>query len=909
MAEKTLPAVAPDGTPIEVPASEAGALQRSGGRVMSEAEAASTRRGIELQQKFSGIGGGIEGVVGPLAAGAARGLSVGLSDEAMLGTAEAFGGREGREALRARLNDYQEYAPAASVGGELAGIAAGALMGDEAALGSLPNIVGKIGAGAERVAMRGLGEGAVGKTVGALARTGTEGAVFGMGSAVSESALKDQKLTQEALIGGAAHGFAGGLVVGGLVHGGGAALKALGRAPGAAYDALAARTFGEAAPGVGREMAATEGSLAKAETRAHMPDRAGPYRSAGTPGSSVFDTPAEAAIKVGARGDAEKAAQLGEIWKNREVAFNDAADRIEGHSRDVTSAITDQQKAGRVTDMATFGDAKVNHMEKLVSPSRFGEQSGVVRAWMADAQERLAVMVGDPNSGLSTAAVKRFDGHIQRINAALESGEGHKLFTAADNFKRFLGKEAEFGRVPFGKSEAARAFEDLYQGEGGLMKVLEHESWGKAGEAQKAVNAATSEWIGMGKRFRSKFTTEHGSTMGAPDFVGNSESVNSFMGRLTKAANDLDAQGFRDAVAARRRFLDATEKSYDHGPAASSAIAKERAALDRMEKTFDKATSETALINQMKRLQSEEQAQKIGGLIGLATDTLAKPVTTLQRIAQLEAHTQGVVKKLKGDTSALLGTPKPTEAPGFAPPKGKGQGFFSTLLDKTPTVGLGSVGGAAESKRAQYQRRAEALATLQGNPAQVADRVGNAVGPFATAAPKTVAGATQTAMAGLNFLASKLPPSRRDEFSLQPQLQPRSRASDAEISQFMRYTQAIDDPLVVLREAKSGTLTRDHVEAVKTVYPRLYDEIRGEVMQSLIDSKSPLPYARRIQLGILLDIPTDKTLSPEFLTAIQATYTSAEQAGAESPPPSLTRALNVAGTEQTATQEASGRVQ
>lgn len=850
-----------------------------------------------LRAKFEGAGlmAGIEGTLGPELAGAARGATLGLSDPAILGAAEALGGPGAREAVRQRLLDYQAYAPVRSFTSELGGaIGASALTEG----GAAPEAAGGLLARGARV----LGRGAA------------EGAVYGAGGAVSESALKDERLTGEALVGGAAHGALGGMLISGALHGAGELVSGLRgpRGTAAAYDAIAGRTFGEAAPGIGRDMAAVEGAMQKAETRAHMPEAQGPFR---TPGeatkASVFDAPAEAAIKVGTKGDEGKAGQLREFWTHRkEIA--DGADRIEAHTRDVTKSITEQQAAGRVTDMATFGDAKVNHMEKLVAPSRFGEQSSVVRSWMQDAQERLASMVGDPNSGLSTAAVKRFDGHMQRLTAAMESGDGHKLFTAADNFKRFLGKEAEFGRSPFGKSEAARAFEDLYQGEGGLMRVLEHEAWGKAGDAQRAVNAATTQWLGMGKRFRSSFTTEHGSTMGAPDYVGNSQAVSSFMGRLTKAANDLDAQAFRDAVQARRAFLDATEKSYDHGTAAKNAITKERAALDKMEKAFDQATKETSLINQFQRMQEAEQSQRIGGALGLLTDTLSKPATTLQRLAQLEAHTQSVLKKLGGDTSSLVGGGKGATmmaAPaGLPAPKGKGQGFFSTLLDKTPNPG-GAVGGVAESKRSQYQRRAEALAALQANPAQVADRLGRSLDPFALSAPKATATATATALAGLQFLSSKLPPSRQDPYSLQPQLQPRTRASDAEISQFMRYTAAIDDPLIVLREAKSGTLTRDHVEAVKAVYPRLYDQMRTEVMQHLIDSKSPLPYGKRIQLGILLDIPTDKTLSPDFLTAIQATYTSAEKAGAESPPPTLSRPIEVAGSQQTAMQQAVERAQ
>ncbi len=211
-------------------------------------------------------------------------------------------------------------------------------------------------------------------------------------------------------------------------------------------------------------------------------------------------------------------------------------------------------------------------------------------------------------------------------------------------------------------------------------------------------------------------------------------------------------------------------------------------------------------------------------------------------------------------------------------------------------------------RRADYRKLADRVTAAASNPAATTEQVSRSVGELGDHAPAATAAVIATTLRGLNFLASKLPPSRFDQYSIQPHLQGGSRASDSEISRFMRFAKAVDDPLIVLREAKAGTLTRDHVDAVKEVYPLLYDQMRQDVMRHLVDSKSPLAYGARIQLGILLDIPTDKTLSPEFMTAVQATYSSDEKAGAESPPPTLSRHVNVAGPQQTAMQQAAGRV-
>jgi hypothetical protein len=360
----------------------------------------------------------------------------------------------------------------------------------------------------------------------------------------------------------------------------------------------------------------------------------------------------------------------------------------------------------------------------------------------------------------------------------------------------------------------------------------------------------------------------------------------------------------RDMIATRRAFLDATSSNYDHGGAARTAIGVERGALDRMEATFEKATKETALINQVKRLQAEEQAQKIGGMVGLVTDTLSKPISTLQRLAQLEHHTQSVLGKFNIGTQKLVGKAADKAAPaGLAPPKGAGTGFFSLLLSRAPVAGEQGSIAAASTQRKDFDRRAQAIAAMQSNPAALSARVGDALGSFASAAPNASSAATTTAMAGLQFLASKMPPNRRDNFTLQPQLQPTSRASDSEIAQHTRFVEALDNPAIILDLAHKGALTPDHVEAVKATFPKLYDHMRVQLFQELTTSKSELPYGRRIQLGILLDLPTDQTLAPDFVSAIQATYSATDKAGVEPPPPKLS-SLDVSTSSMTATQSA-----
>ncbi|MCL2724775.1 MAG: hypothetical protein FWD69_10100 [Polyangiaceae bacterium] len=813
----------------------------------------------------------IEGAIMPSLEGAARGLTLGLSDKAIVELTRALRGDEGAKLASEGLERWKSYAPIASTISELGGVLGGALAGDEEGLSTLPAMVSRIGAGTERGLAKVLGEGALARAGGALARGAVEGSFYGAGEAISESALKDTDLTGEALIGGASHGALGGMIAGGLMHGLGEGYRAW-KAPkvsAEAYDAVAEKAFGEAAPNVGKTMAEEAAGQ-------ELANQASP-------------------------------STLGEIWANRQNLLVARERRLAEQARDLSESITKQQRAQSITQMETFGEAKLKQIENLVDKSNFQEQSLIAKDWLSRAQAEVEPMIGDANSGLTKKSAKRFAGYVSRINDAIDSGDSAKLFDALDTTKRWVGQEAKFGRTAVGLSESGRTFDALYRDSKGLQSALEDTAWGKAGEAQRIVNEATTSNIALGERFQNRFTTRYGSTAGRPDFVGDTGAVHGFIDQLTTPARDLDAQSVRDFLSTRRRFLDATEQAYDHGARGAQAIADERAALDSLEKTFNSATQEASTINQIRRLQAEEHERQFGGLVGVVTDLAVNPISTMKRLAMLEQQAKSVMRKFTGGAREAVGVAR---APSPSPsPSSVDSGFFSQLISSAASKGraqkvgdevarssvnsvLGSedkakaVGEAARAggvKTEKFIRDQRGISALQANPQQLSDRVGAALNPVSDAAPKTTTAATATAMRGVAFLASKLPSAKKDPYSLQPQFQPATRASDAEIAQFRRYKEALDDPTIIVRKAVHGGLTPEHVEAVKAVYPRLYDEMRNQVFQALVDSKSPIPYTRRIALGILLDLPTDQTLAPDFVQTIQSTY---QRPAAQPPPPS-----------------------
>lgn len=190
----------------------------------------------EVEAKYGGLGG----TAAAFGAGAARGLSIGLSDPLAIGVAGAIGGKEAAESTREHLAGWKEAHPIASPLGEVAGIAAPALLSGGAAaapegasllargaraLGAGTEMVGAAGKAAEGIAARVIGREAENVAVRAAQKAITKGAagaaeaaIFGAGQEVSESSLDpDHELTAQKVLASMGHAaLLGGLVSGGL---------------------------------------------------------------------------------------------------------------------------------------------------------------------------------------------------------------------------------------------------------------------------------------------------------------------------------------------------------------------------------------------------------------------------------------------------------------------------------------------------------------------------------------------------------------------------------------------------------------------------------------------------------------------------------------------------------------------
>ena len=152
---------------------------------------------------------------------------------------------------------------------------------------------------------------------------------------------------------------------------------------------------------------------------------------------------------------------------------------------------------------------------------------------------------------------------------------------------------------------------------------------------------------------------------------------------------------------------------------------------------------------------------------------------------------------------------------------------------------------------------------------------------FQASAPETYKHSQSILIKSLAFLDSKLP-AHLLTVDVNPFFKKHYSLSEQEIYKFKKYLRAIQKPMSILEDLQRGTLSRESVEAVKFVYPNLYEKIHSTVYDELSKKgrEGKPEYKQRLQLNILMGIPTDTALVPEYLMEHQQLYKEAKDAQA-----------------------------
>jgi len=882
--------VSPFGVVGTVPASALALAQREGYTLATPEQVAARRE----QEQY---GGGAH-ALGAVGAGAARALTFGLSDVAL---AEA-GAQE-------TLAAYRRVQPEATMLGEIGGTVAG-LGGAAVAKGA--GLAGQAlrGAAAPTRAVLAAGEaveaGAVaaglGRVGGLTARAAAEGAAYGAAGAVTDAALGDHELTGERLFsamghgallgGGAALGLAG--VAGAAARAGrgakGLVARVLRRPQPAEIEAVAARQFGEAAPGLGEAVAQDAAAQAAAAEAVKAPAGLGGAALKAYREAVILRTgaPREAVEALFAAGEKGAAARSTALYRAEELA--------DDLSRGLRTDLDDAVRAYEHVSEAAKGGLKLEQIRRLIPESAPERTIPAMQTAFTEMREELARLRADPIAFGGAKRLKRLEGRVSmHERTGLAAADDAVRFIALDSAKREIGGEARTMMRAWGKH---RRGEDLatHQALTALFErpraLLENgRVWSTAAaDTQRTINAAwaaqiggtTTGYVGSDRAFRRTFTTTEEGPWGLPVSYASPEKVDAYVRGVTSPTKDHAHIALKGWLASTEKFVQAAESVLLLTPEQVAAVARLNRARSSVTKRLAEGIDAATLANQAKALKAFDSpglgiagvagGALLGGPAGAVAGAIVggtgAPYATLKTLGSVEALQQRAAGSLEG------------RAVNWA--RGAERARRGIARITVPAVRIAD-------EYDQRKRRVEAIATAPR------DALREQAAAMAPQAPQIQASALATADRAAQYLTTALPA------AVSRGLGPPRPPSRDEMEKWLRKARVVEDPASVVRDIEAGRLSRDGVDALRTVYPARYAALQRDLMTALAEQAgSPggiqMPYQDRLQLGLLLDIPTDATLDPELMRAVQATYTpaaEAEQQAASKPRPQ--KAPNVAG--------------
>lgn len=884
-----------DGGVAEADAAGAADLLRSGAAVGLDTPEYAEERRLEREYGDSPVRAGV--------AGAARGVTVGLSDVA--GSALGFA-----EPLR----ELQERNPDASTAGEVAGTIAPLLLSG----GS--SAVARAGVGAARAAEGGglltralriatapsrgvaaageLAERSVLGLLGGTARTGSgriaqraaslgaagavEGAAYGAGDVLSESALGDHELTAETLLAGLGYGaLSGG--AGGALFGGGLGLLGEGaratwagvRRAGRASRDLLERAWSEQTgttlrPGVAElyeraaETIADAGHIATGEPRDFI--RQG--LSLSQDGQRLRDI-----IRRGDEVYADGTRRIVDDINATEIANRHAQD-FWGHGLkreqirgaiggDVSIGERAHVVRGGLDELGAWADRVIANPHASARATL--QQATRLRAFV-DAQIDALERIANPGRGEG--------GRFRRVVANPQE-VASDLFMLADQTKRHLGRVQGFVERA-GDAQAVSDLREIYQRT--LRAPLEDRRlWGDAADIQREVNEIYTRYLTRRSPYERAFLGDVARDDVDPfRRIGQADSarVDGFLRGVGTAANDTRASVFREVLTTGDELSQAMLRRMDLPDNVRREIAEGGVATRRALATLDDVENAASALNQFRRLETQGSVERalvagaagrlVGGRLGdFAASAMASPaqaIRVLSAIEQVRARVQArTTRSVRRFLDRAMQTGRQI---------GEGAAAKGRRARTRAAEGIGALAG-----HEAFNEAVREVAEAQADPGGHAEALGRRTSSMSDDAPRTQLALQQATMRGTAFLAARIPPGAVASSNAIPGARRRPRVSDGERARFMRYVEAVRDPLGVLDDLERRRLTREGVQTLREVYPRLYADLTATVLREIADRAErgrPMAYSDQLQLGVLLGVPTTPSLKPSNIVMLQA---------------------------------------
>ncbi len=464
-----------------------------------------------------------------------------------------------------------------------------------------------------------------------------------------------------------------------------------------------------------------------------------------------------------------------------------------------------------------------------------------------------------------------------------------KMYLLMDNLKRDFQKASKFGErfggltdpfpQPGMRPMGARDISERMR-----VALEDTGTFGKIGEIQAANNKSFSSSFQNRKVFLAAHTQELSTAADGtrvPEM--NSASVASLLENAGNASGATQRKVVTDFIDNQIAYISGIEQHTVLDAAQRARFAKGKEALYKMRSVTNDAVARAQQVKKIEaQLFAERESPGTGGIAGMAVDIAMRPVTTMQRLMKIKEMTNRASASMQNAAKAVTSNWGSSTAyrgamPGPSPVAAATEAAGARAAAKSEGVATSGLQMSATAKQAHVAAVAQEIAGVKAaaaSPEVLAARTSQMIGPaLHGAAPKVSTAVASTAARAIAYLASQAPQGYQPA-GLVAGKEPR-RFSDAEIGKWERTVGPVKNPSQTITDAQHGKLSREGVQAIKAVYPQMYQELRQHVMDQIaeMDKKGLLkdmPYQQKLMLGVMLDAPADDTMAQPFIAMLQA---------------------------------------
>lgn len=891
----------------------------SGFRLASDEEVQADIERAEYSDVGSQVAAGLEGV----AAGATLGTSDLLVQGGLLGD-------EFAEDARKRA----EHASTARTLGEGGGIIGSSLLTGGAAGGAGAVLKGaRVASAPGRMAM-GAGRAAEGLVSKALAKEGAglgrqmlskgaqlaaggvvEGAAFGAGQALSQASLdrtvfEDPDLAAERI----ALGAKDGALIGGLVGAGtGAGLGLVQGAAGSLARSLknakgrAAQSVDDKAAREAAEEFTAHGDFTAAEQQRFVRQ----YKHNKKVLSGVATATDDDVVTLSRLAPEEKASTFGQR--------STAAERLDDVRQDAIRTLSKHQDEIAVAADANRAAFNVSEKPEVIRnlikkgegpPAAVDKAASRKMAELEDKVQGLVSRSDDFESG-GRSAIRQLgratENSAMQLDDALRGLKGGDLtvesFRTLDRYKKLLGNAQV--RASGGANGSQAAMIEIQTLREDLRAFLEAKDvWGPGiAGFQQNLNKKWAPLIDISSSFEYRFGTGRQASKtlsgmkSADDLTkviseSNPKLIAGLVNGLGRAETEKLEGLYRLKLARELEYQKAAHDLFGGGPKTAANIKKIEEASRKSLGSLDDARR-TSL-----DAADFEAAQERLRSIPLAGETAAKARASAGRAAAFHETVEETIEEtvsMEG-SSVISGSfdaaGKYRKGAAVAQSEGGRSSIAKAatgVIDRVKGAAKGAAGAAKATARASsdaatymgvkfksdrdaaaYQELARRVTEMADPESDTRKDARDRMAPISANEPGLSQSIEGMAQRQADYLATKIAPTRNGPTDSTFSRTRPPRVSPADVRKLKRAVEAVENPQSVLDKAARGDLKRDDVEALKAVYPSVFRDLQETVKDELAEVDELPSYQDRMQLALLLDIPTDPSLEPEFIQRMQA---------------------------------------